>query len=219
MSGIDWEGAKAALGHVFWIGGGSEAGKSTISRRLAEEFDFVYYHGDEAYSRHVDLAEKERTPMLWFHHQLMREERFDQWFFALSPEEKAQGGRDAGAEDLLMVIDDLLAMPTDKRIVVDVFCAHAEGLVQVTEIHNLVFLVATDSFQRETIENLDRKRGQDPDENYIEAQRLFSEGFRGDANRLGIPMVVTGGRLTLDESYSAVCRHFGLCERSKTVET
>ena len=133
--------------------------------------------------------------------------------------EGAKAARDAGVEDLLMVIDDLLAMPNDKRIVVDVFCAHAEGLVQVTEMRNLVFLVATDSFQREILENLYRKGGKDPDEDYIEAQRLFSEGFRGDANRLGIPMVVTGGRLTLDESYSAVCRHFGLCERSKTVET
>ena len=52
---FDWARAKTALGHVLWIGGGSEAGKSTISKRLAEEFDFEHYHGDETYWRHVEL--------------------------------------------------------------------------------------------------------------------------------------------------------------------
>ena len=178
--------------------------------RLAEEFDFVYYHGDEMYSRHVEAATKERAPTLWFSNRLMKEQRFHEWFDTLSPEEKAQSGIDSGTEDLRYLIDDLLAMSSDKRIVVDVFCAHPEGLMRVTEMHNLVFLVATDGFQRKVIENLDRDNGQKLDENYIEAQRLFNEYFRGETKRLGIPMIITGGRLTLDESYSAVCRHFGL---------
>jgi hypothetical protein len=104
---------------------------------------------------------------LWSHHRLMKEERFSEWFSAPSPEENAQGGRDSGAEGLPMVIDDLLAMATDKRVVVDVFCAHAEGLVQVAELGNIIFLAATDAFQRKIIESLDREPGQEPKESRI----------------------------------------------------
>jgi hypothetical protein len=218
VTDFDWAGAEAALGHVLWIGGGSEAGKSTIPERLATEYGFAYYHGDETYMKHLERAIKERAPSLWAQHQLMKEGRFFESFFDAGPEEKAQGGIESGVEDLTMAIEDILAMPTDRRIVADVFCAYAEGLVRVTDMSNLVFLVATDAFQREIIESSARERGQEPDQNYIEGQRLLSEYFRGEAKRLGIPMIVTGERLALDEAYTAVCHHFGLDRRTKSVK-
>ena len=40
----------ARLGHVYWIGGGSGAGKSTITRRLAAQ------HGLSVYAVDAEMA-------------------------------------------------------------------------------------------------------------------------------------------------------------------
>lgn len=40
--------AASRLAHVRWIGGGSGAGKSTIARRLADEYELLVYSTDVA---------------------------------------------------------------------------------------------------------------------------------------------------------------------------
>lgn len=39
------------LGHVYWLGGGTGAGKSTISRRLADRYGLRRYDTDRAPER------------------------------------------------------------------------------------------------------------------------------------------------------------------------
>ena len=43
------------LGHVYWIGGGSGAGKSTIARRLAARHGLRLYATDEVMRDHARL--------------------------------------------------------------------------------------------------------------------------------------------------------------------
>ena len=50
--------------HVYWIGGGSGAGKSTVARRLAAEHDLTLYATDEVMSDHADRSTPEDSPLL-----------------------------------------------------------------------------------------------------------------------------------------------------------
>ncbi|MDQ0847247.1 shikimate kinase [Streptomyces sp. V1I6] len=43
----------ARLRHVFWIGGGSGAGKSTIARRLADRYGWRLYATDDMMRDHA----------------------------------------------------------------------------------------------------------------------------------------------------------------------
>lgn len=43
------------LRQVYWVGGGSDAGKTTIARRTAARNDLQLYATDEAMAAHADL--------------------------------------------------------------------------------------------------------------------------------------------------------------------
>ena len=210
MGNVNWSDARAALKHVFWIGGASRGGKSTIRKMLVEEFGFVSYHGDEEVFRHLEYATQQQSPALWTMQRLMKEEQFSEWILAKSAKDMADFFRDTGREDFDFVVPDLLAMPNDTRIVVDIFATYPAGVANVAVPENAVLLIPTDSFQRETIIEGDRKGETEPRENYIEGQRLFSEIVREHAKRLNITVIETGGRLEIEEMYESVCRYFGL---------
>jgi adenylylsulfate kinase-like enzyme len=54
-----------ALKHVYWIGGTTCAGKTTISKRIAEEFGFVRYDCDARVGDHQAKATKGECPTLY----------------------------------------------------------------------------------------------------------------------------------------------------------
>ena len=55
---------RARLRHVYWIGGGSGAGKSTIARRLAARHGLRLYPSDDVMSDHAGRSTPEDSPFL-----------------------------------------------------------------------------------------------------------------------------------------------------------
>ena len=55
---------RSRLRHVYWIGGGSGAGKSTIARRLATRYGFRLYPTDDVFSDHARRGTPEECPSL-----------------------------------------------------------------------------------------------------------------------------------------------------------
>ena len=55
---------RARLQHVYWIGGGSGAGKSTITRRIAVRYGLCMYSTDEMMADHAGRARPEEAPYL-----------------------------------------------------------------------------------------------------------------------------------------------------------
>jgi hypothetical protein len=53
-----------SLEHVYWIGGGSGAGKSTVARRLAERYGLDYYSTDDAMAGHARRSTAADSPFL-----------------------------------------------------------------------------------------------------------------------------------------------------------
>ena len=54
----------ADLDHMRWVGGGSGAGKTTVTRVLAERFGIGCYSTDAAISIHSGLLEAAAAPLL-----------------------------------------------------------------------------------------------------------------------------------------------------------
>ena len=55
---------RAQLRHVYWIGGGSGAGKSTIARRFAARHGLARYATDDLMSDHARRSTPEDCPFL-----------------------------------------------------------------------------------------------------------------------------------------------------------
>jgi 2-phosphoglycerate kinase len=52
------------LQHVYWIGGGSGAGKSTIARRIAAQHGLRVYATDDVMADHARRSTREDSPLL-----------------------------------------------------------------------------------------------------------------------------------------------------------
>ena len=66
MASFDWKEAGQRLTHVYWVGGASSAGKSTISTLLEQRHGMFRYYGDgHLRGDHRERATMEYTPF-WY---------------------------------------------------------------------------------------------------------------------------------------------------------
>ena len=72
----DAEAFQEQFQHVYWIGGGSGAGKTTIAHRIAAEHDLQLYATDEVMLDHSRRSTPERCPFL---HQFMAMDMDERW--------------------------------------------------------------------------------------------------------------------------------------------
>jgi hypothetical protein len=64
------------LQHVYWIGGGSGAGKSTIARRIAAQHGLRVYATDDVMADHARRSTREDSPLL---HRFMAMDMDERW--------------------------------------------------------------------------------------------------------------------------------------------
>ena len=60
----DSTGLRERLRHVYWLGGGSGAGKSTVARRLARAHGLQVHATDDTMRRHAALLSREEASYL-----------------------------------------------------------------------------------------------------------------------------------------------------------
>jgi|GEM_PF-3397307 hypothetical protein len=79
---------KRDLSHVYWIGGISRGGKSTVAESLKEEFGFSIYDHDKKWlgGDHVRMADPDRHPTM-FKYRDLYEDLTNQSFLASGPVE------------------------------------------------------------------------------------------------------------------------------------
>jgi hypothetical protein len=64
------------LRHVYWVGGGSGAGKSTITRRLALKYGLRIYSTDNAMADHAGRCPPGDCPLLAEFKKMSMDERW-----------------------------------------------------------------------------------------------------------------------------------------------
>lgn len=107
---------RSRLHHVRFIGGGSGAGKSTVARLLAAEYGFQLYYA-ERFSEYVECTTPAGAPLL---HAFLAMDMDERWLNR-SPQVMFDTFHGFHGEQFHLVIDDLLALPTDPPILAEGF--------------------------------------------------------------------------------------------------
>jgi hypothetical protein len=111
------EDMRARLAHVLWIGGGPQAGKTTLSRLLAGKWDLKIYNLDWHSPREHALPE--RAPRPGTATAAFTRLSMDERWAVPSPVEILERSIAVWQEGFALVLEDLLALPRSRTIVAE----------------------------------------------------------------------------------------------------
>lgn len=105
--GADQRALREQLGHVYWIGGGSGAGKSTVAAGIAARHGLQLYSTDDVMAAHARRSTREQAPLL---HAFMAMDMDERWVnrSAATMFETFHWFR---GECFDMIVEDLLRLP------------------------------------------------------------------------------------------------------------
>ena len=133
---------KEHLKNVYFLCGGAYGGKTTMAKLLEEKHGFIRYrqgdHEDE-YSLIVDPKEQPAMGL----------DRSSDWhgYFAQPPRKYADWMKASLQEEAEFTIADLLAIPRDKRVIVDGIIP-IELLKEISDYDHVFLLFAPDEMKR-----------------------------------------------------------------------
>jgi hypothetical protein len=103
------------LRRVYWIGGGSGAGKSTIARRLATRHGLRLYATDEVMADHGRRSTPADSPFLAGFAAMDMDERW----VSRSPETMLETFHWFRGEGFGLIVDDLLRLPDGEGVIAE----------------------------------------------------------------------------------------------------
>jgi 2-phosphoglycerate kinase len=204
---------RARLRHVYWIGGGSGAGKSTIARRIAARHGLHVYSTDEAMPDHARRSTPEDAPYLSGFMTMDMDERW----VNRSPETMLETFHWFRGEGFGLIVEDLLRLPAETGIVVEGFrlLPHLVKPLLAAQDH-AVWLLPTPEFRRTAFDGrgweIPRKTG-DPERarrNLLERDRMFTDRLFEETKRLELPVIEVDTAMHELELAGRVTQAFGL---------
>jgi len=206
---------RGRLRDVYWIGGGSGAGKSTIARRLAARHGLRLYATDEAMADHGRRSTPVDSPFLAEFAAM----DMDQRWVSRSPETMLETFGWFRGEGFGLIVEDLLRLPAGPGVI-------AEGFRLLPRLvrpllagpGRAVWLCPTPGFRRAAFGHrgsLLKIAGKtsDPDKalhSLLERDRMFTDRLRQEAAGLGLPVIDVDPAVTEDDLAGRVARAFGL---------
>jgi hypothetical protein len=204
----------AQLGHVYWIGGGSGAGKSTIARRVAGQRGLGVYSTDEAMADHDGRFRPQDAPLLSTFKTMDMDER---WVLR-SPETMLESFHWFRGELFNLVVEDLLRFSPEPGVIAEGFRL-LPRLVEplLAQRHHAAWLLPTPEFRRAAFASrgsLWQVAGKtsDPEralDNLLERDRLFTELLRAETKRLELPTIEIDTTMTEGDLTDRVAEIFG----------
>jgi AAA domain-containing protein len=203
----------AVLRHVYWIGGGSGAGKSTVARRIANEYGLHVYSTDDVMADHAGRSTGADAPYLRRFMTMSMDERW----VNRSPETMLETFHWFRGEGFGLIVDDLSRLPAGTGVVAEGFRL-LPSLVKplLAEPGHAVWLLPTPGFRRAAFD----RRGweipaktSDPEQarrNLLERDRMFTDRLAGETKRLELPVIEIDRATNEDELARRVTRAFGL---------
>jgi 2-phosphoglycerate kinase len=203
------------LQHVYWLGGGSGGGKSTIARRIAADHGLKVYATDDVMSDHARRAADEDAPYLSQFKSMDMDERWAK----RSPETMLDTFHWFRGEGFNLIIEDLLKLPSETGVIAEGFRL-LPALVKplVADPRHVVWLLPTPEFRlaafasRGTTWDIPDKTSNPARayRNLLERDRMFTERLREETKRLGLPAIEVDTSISEDELTELVTRSFGL---------
>ncbi|GLY81506.1 hypothetical protein [Actinoallomurus iriomotensis] len=206
---------RARLKHVYWIGGGSGAGKSTIARRIAARHGLHVYATDDAMPDHAGRSTPEDAPQLSRFKAMDMDERW----VTRSPEVMLDTFHWFRGEGFGLIVEDLLRLPAETGVIAEGFRL-LPSLVEplLAEPGQAVWLLPTPAFRRAAFDtrgttwDIPRKTS-DPGRarrNLLARDELFTDRLAEETKRLGLPVVEVDTAMSEDELVERVTGGFGL---------
>lgn len=198
---------------VYWIGGSSCAGKSTLARMYAEKHGLELYSCDEHFDSHLKCISTNEYPAMHKVSTMGPNEAF----YTREVQEQLSVYIQSFVEDFSFVIKDL-AKKTDKPVVVE-GNQLLPSLVTayLNEHHKAVWIVPTEKFQREQyskrvwihdiLQNTEK-----PDvafDKWMSRDALFSDFIQKTASELQLNLLKVDGSKTLQENFEYIENLFG----------
>ncbi|GAA0957572.1 hypothetical protein GCM10009574_032950 [Streptomyces asiaticus] len=206
----------ARLRHVFWIGGGSGAGKSTVARRLADRHGWRLYATDDVMRDHADRATPEEAPFL---HEFIAMDMDERWVNR-SPEVMLETFHWFRGEGFGLIVEDLLRLPPEHGVIVEGFRLLPHLVKPLLDApRRAVWLLPTPDFRQAAIRSRSVPgegfvwRTSDPvraGRNLAERDRMFTTRLGEEAERLRLHTIEVDTTMTEDALTERVARAFRL---------
>ena len=196
----------AGLEHVYWIGGGSGAGKSTVARRIAARHGLRVYATDDVMADHARRTTGADAPLL---HAFMAMDMEARWVNR-SPQTMLETFPWFQGEGFELIIEDLLRLPREPGVIVEGFRL-LPRLVQplLPKRTNAVWLLPTSDFRQRVFASRGQPTGKAL-RNLLERDWMFTDILRGEAARLDLPVIEVDATLTEDDLAARVMEVFEL---------
>jgi 2-phosphoglycerate kinase len=204
---------KEKLSHVLWLGGGTDAGKTTVARLLAEKHGWRLYEFDRSEPAHIErlLAEGAK-----YYGEFMAMTEDERWILR-SPAEMAAGTIGGWSERVKLVVEELLVMPQDGIIL-------AEGPGFFPEViqpflsspFQAVWLVPTEEFKwfsmKQRGKYVRRRQMSDSERavnNHFGRDMIMAAHVVEQAKKLGLEVITVDGSMPAKGVAGLVEGHFG----------
>lgn len=204
---------RARLQHVYWIGGGSGAGKSTIARRIAAQHGLPVYSTDEVMPDHASRSTPEDAPYLSRFKTMDMDER---WVHR-SPEIMLETFPWFRGEGFGLIVEDLLCLLADTGVIAEGFRL-LPYLVKplLAEPGHAVWLLPTPEFRRAAFDRRGweiPQKTSDPElaqRNLLERDRIFTDRLVEETKALELPVIEIDTAMNEGELVRQVTQAFGL---------
>jgi hypothetical protein len=207
---------KSRLRHVYWIGGGSGAGKSTIAKRLASKCNLRLYSTDETIREHGLRTPPEERPLSCAFSEMDMDERW----VNRSPEIMLNTFHFFQGECFDRIVEDLLEFPSDCHIVVEGFRLLPDRVKPLLDVASKqgVWLLPTPELRRAAFESRGElwtiaRKTSNPEHglgNLLVRDGLFTERLREETRRAGLPAIEVDPSVTEDLLVDRVAKQFCL---------
>lgn len=206
----------SVLQHVYWIGGGSGAGKTTIARRIAAQHGLRVYATDDVMADHARRSTPEDSPLL---HRFMAMDMDERWVNR-PPKTLLETFHWFQGEGFNLIIEDLLCFSREPGVIVEGFRLLPRLVQPLLSVSTrAVWLLPTPAFREAVVKSRGGSawgflaRTTDPERalrNLLERDRMFTEILREETARLELPAIEVDTTMTEDELVRRVTEAFGL---------
>ncbi len=203
------------LAHVYWLGGGSGGGKSTVARRLAATRGLRLYSTDEAMADHANRCGPDDCPNLAAFKAMDMDERW----LNRSPEVMLETFHWFRGEAFSLIVEDLLSLPPDQGVVVEGFRLLPRLVKPLLGVRGqAAWLIPTPAFRlaafksRGSLMDIAGKTSA-PDralENLLARDGMFTARVEREARDEGLSVINVSAAITVDDLTSRVADQFGL---------
>jgi len=204
---------RRSLAHVFWIGGPSDSGKTTVANLLLRRRRWQWYPCDlHEYNHLVARAD----PVLHPTNYQAIDRALDETWLHPTPQQLFEHILASNDERFSLICDDLRLMPHKPPVLAEGPRLFPKLIAPVlTSPHQAVWLIPTAAFALASQERRNkptmRFESSDPErlrENFLARERLLAEHIESEVARLGLPFIEVDGRRTAEEIADEVETHF-----------